>query len=87
MRSDGGSPALAVPQYWHRAAGFDDTFIAQTESKHRVKFICEHVAAAATAGHANTANAKNMMLCFISLLTNSISKKIFTGKQKKAYKK
>ena len=40
-----GSPASAVPQYWHLAAGFADMFIAHAESKHLVKFIREHGAA------------------------------------------
>ena len=42
----GGVPADDVPQYWHRADGFDDRPIAQTESKHRVKFAREQVVAA-----------------------------------------
>ena len=64
----GGVPALDVPQYWHRAAGFDETFIAHTESKQRVKFICEHVVAANAAhGIINAPIMKKQILCFISL--------------------
>ena len=42
----GGVPAVDVPQYWQRADGLDDTPMAHTESKQRVKFAREHVAAA-----------------------------------------
>ena len=41
-----GVPASAVPQYWQRAAGLDDTLIAHTESKHRVKSATLHAACA-----------------------------------------
>lgn len=42
---DDGVPADAVPQYWQRADGFDDMFIAHTESKHRVRFAREQAVA------------------------------------------
>jgi len=45
----GAAPAADVPQYWHRADGFDDRPIAQTESKQRVKFAREQVVAASVA--------------------------------------
>lgn len=41
-----GVPASAVPQYWHRAAGLVEMFIAHTESRHRVKLAREHAACA-----------------------------------------
>ena len=69
-----GVPALDVPQYWQRAAGFDDTFIAHTESKHLVRFICEHVAAMTVPGQVIRENIKNRVFFFISLFPRSISK-------------
>lgn len=45
MTDAAGTPASAVPQYWHRAAGFADKLIAHAESKHFVKFMREHGAA------------------------------------------
>ena len=55
-----GVPALAVPQYWHLAAGLVEMFIAHTESRHRVKLAREQVVAAFAIGQAsNTANIKN----------------------------
>lgn len=74
----GGVPALDVPQYWHRAAGFDDTFIAHAESRHRVKFATEHDAAFAIAGHIDIPSIKSNLVGFISLLCKIISKNIYT---------
>jgi len=63
-----GSPALAVPQYWHRAAGFMLTLIAHAESRHRVKFAREHVAAPYALAHIIADNVKKAIYFFISLL-------------------
>lgn len=60
-------PANAVPQYWHRAAGFDDTFMAHAESKQRVKFAREHVTASAIPGARPQVSKKSKMCLLISL--------------------
>jgi len=72
-----------VPQYWHRAAGFDDMLIAHTESKQRVRFAREHVAPNDIPGTDNNMNAKNKMFLFISLLNKTISKNAHACKEKK----
>ena len=70
---DFGSPAPVVPQYWQRAAGFDETFIAQTESKQRVKFAREHDVAAMPLCVAKIIGNKNsIVLCIISLMPKYI---------------
>jgi len=75
MPPDVGSPALDVPQYWHRAAGFDDMLMAHAESKHRVRFAREHdVAAPEIPGISAIIANKSMVCVFISLLGVSISK-------------
>jgi hypothetical protein len=70
----GGVPALSEPQYWQRAAGFDDMFIAHTESKQRVKLAREHCCVAANAPeHTEINNNEDKMRCFIfSLLMDYI---------------
>ena len=45
--SVGGVPADDVPQYWQRAAGLVDMFIAHAESKHLFKYATEHFFAGA----------------------------------------
>ena len=81
----GGVPALDVPQYWHRAAGFDDTFIAHAESRQRVKFATEQDAAFATTGHIIMPSVKNSVLCFISLFMGKYIKKRPCIKVKKIF--
>ncbi len=72
--SAGMPPALAVPQYWHRAAGLLPTLMAQAESKQRVKFAREHVVAASDAiGPSSSVKIKNTVFLFISLLVKIIS--------------
>lgn len=71
----GGVPASAVPQYWHRADGFADKFIAHAESKHRVKFMREHVAAVAIPGVAIKPMMKIAILIVILSRSIIISKK------------
>jgi hypothetical protein len=70
----GGVPALSEPQYWQRAAGFDEIFIAHTESKQRVKLAREHCCVAANAPeHTEINNNEDKMRCFIfSLLMDYI---------------
>ena len=69
MPPDFGSPALAVPQYWHRAAGLDDMLIAHAESKQRVKFAREQdVAAQEFPEISANAIIKSSICVFISLL-------------------
>lgn len=70
----GGVPAFDVPQYWHRAAGLDDMFIAHTESRHRVRLIWEQVADHARPGHTIKHKIKIRIFLFISLFHKSISK-------------
>jgi len=88
----GAAPADAVPQYWHRAAGFDDMFIAHAESKHRVKFAREHAAGAAFSapGTENIIAVKYKICVFISLCLGFIITKInlyAKGKNKKSVDK
>ena len=72
----GGVPAPVVPQYWHRADGFDDSPIAHTESRQRVKFAREQTVAA-WAVEKNVLNtAKNSVCFFIFSLLNLILSKI-----------
>lgn len=68
MPLDDGEPALGVPQYWHRADGFDDMFIAHAESKHLVRFAREHEdAAQEPPGISVIASIKSVICVFISL--------------------
>jgi len=77
-------PALAVPQYWHLAAGFDEMFIAQAESRHRVRFALEQVVAALPiAGNNAVTNAKNNIFVFISLFSTNYIKKWHSPQKKK----
>jgi len=82
--SVGAAPALAVPQYWQRAAGFDDMLIAHAESKQRVKLAREHVVAPNDVpGISRTAATKYKVCVFISLFnTESISKIVWGCKRK-----
>lgn len=82
--SAGAAPALAVPQYWHRAAGFDDMFIAHAESKQRVKFAREHVVAPNDVpGISRIAATKYKVCVFISLyIIKTISKILEWCKEK-----
>ena len=83
--SDGGRPADDVPQYWHRADGFEDIFIAHAESRHRVRFAREHLAAAFALAHISSADNKNSICVFIfSLGVNYI--KILSAAQRKIKK-
>ena len=61
-------------------------FIAHTESRQRVKFIWEHVAANVTLGQVIKIQIKNRLLFFISLFHKSISKKQKSCKVKNAAK-
>ena len=70
-----GSPASAVPQYWHRAAGLDDKFIAHAESKHFVKFIREQGAAQPIWGNTPKPNAKSASFFIIFSLKGYYTKK------------
>lgn len=79
-----GAPADAVPQYWHRAAGFDDMFIAHAESRQRVKFAREQVVTAfAVRGTAVIIAVKNMFLIFISLYVFNYIKKAVGAQREK----
>lgn len=83
---DDGLPAVAVPQYWHRAAAFDDWFIAHAESKQRVRLAREHVAAPyAVPPINNIGNIYNMCVLIFSLGVNYSKNALFmqTEKQKK----
>ena len=80
----GGVPAFDVPQYWHRAAGFDDTFIAHTESRQRVKLAREHDTVAAYDVPVASINSalqqanliiKCIFLCFIFSLYGKLYQK------------
>ena len=79
---DGGVPAPAEPQYWHRAAGLDDTFIAQTESRHRVRFAREHVVVAIAAFAVNIDTNKNSARVYIISLDADYIKFCFALKVK-----
>ena len=79
---DGGVPAFDVPQYWQRAAGFDDTLIAHAESKQRVKFAREQVVAAFAPTPNTIAGIKNNMCFFIFSLGGIISNFDFVCKIK-----
>lgn len=82
--SVGAAPALAVPQYWHRAAGFDDMFIAHAESKQRVKLAREHVVAPNDVpGISSIAATKYKVCVFISLFNTEKYIKNSLGVQKK----
>ena len=70
----GAVPALAVPQYWQRAAGLLDILIAHAESRQRVKLACEH-AEYAKFGVKTKHTAKNASLLYISLLDKDYTKK------------
>lgn len=71
-----GAPAEAVPQYWHRAAGLDDRFIAQAESRQRVKLALEHVVtASAPNGAAVNTAIKIKAFLFISLFIKKLYQK------------
>ena len=69
----GGVPASDVPQYWHRAARFDDMFIAHTESRQRVRFALEHVVAALALNDQTSVDNKNNICVFIFSLGGIIS--------------
>ena len=79
---DAGVPAWAVPQYWQRAAGFDDKFIAHAESKQRVKFMREHVAPKTISGTTSKDNAKIAIFFIILSQGYIISKKCCIKKKK-----
>lgn len=83
-----GVPAFDVPQYWQRAAGFVDMFIAQTESRQCVKFAREH-AAYDKPGTKAKQSAKNASFLNISLLLdkNYIKKRIFVQRKNKRKKR
>jgi hypothetical protein len=85
--SAGAVPALAVPQYWQRAAGFVDMLIAHAESKQRVKFAREHVVAPNDVpGISRTAATKYKVRVFISLyIVKTISKILGRCKEKNCY--
>jgi len=69
-------PADDVPQYWHRAAGFEDTFIAHAESRQRVRFALEHaVAPYADVPMVPNITVKNINFLFISLFKKEYIKK------------
>ena len=70
-----GVPASAVPQYWHRAAGLEDRFIAHAESKHFVRFIREQGAAHPIWGITQRPNIKSANLFIIFSLKGYYTKK------------
>jgi len=81
-----GAPADAVPQYWHRAAGFDDRFIAHAESRQRVRFAREHVVTARAQQGSDTKNAvKYKTFLFISLFNNKLYQKSPRGAKRKIF--
>ena len=82
----GGVPAPDVPQYWHRADGFDDTFIAHTESRQRVKFAREHVGAASAPLNINRIGNKNNVCVFIFSLSGVLYQKISRTAKRKTEK-
>ncbi len=88
----GGVPALDVPQYWHRAAGFDDMFIAHAESRQRVKLAREHDAVAAYDDPSPSMNSalpqanlliKCIFFCFIFSLYGKLYQKIIWAQSEK----
>lgn len=74
MTDAAGIPASAVPQYWHRAAGFADKLIAHAESKHFVKFMREHGAAQPIWGNVTRPIIKKASFFIIFSLWHIISK-------------
>lgn len=80
---DAGVPASGVPQYWQRAAGFDDKLIAHAESKHLVKFMREHGAAHVIEGKASKPAIKNANFLIIFSLWGYYIKKTIDKKVKK----
>lgn len=75
----GGVPADDVPQYWHRADGFDDTPMAHAESRQRVKFAREHVVAACADDRQVNSRPKNSIFVFIFSLMFRLYQKTKCG--------
>lgn len=85
---DDGAPAVAVPQYWHRADGFEDMFIAHAESRQRVRFAREHaVAPCATVPMNNTGKIYNICGFISSLRVNYNKNATFMQREKPKRKK
>ena len=72
---DDGLPAVAVPQYWHRADGFEDILIAHAESRHRVRFAREQAVAPYATVPINNAGKIYNICGFISSLGVNYNKK------------